>query len=210
MNCYLCGMPEEAAIVAKVFPGAPVFHGSDKLNLPSLVPTTCTRIVSFGLAGGLSPDLKIGDVITAEYVVDQGGEETDCDPAWVHAQQIVPWYSSGVTDQADTSPQRATLYAKYGAWAIDDESRFAAALAQQRGIALNIFRSISDTSDETLPLAARGAILNSDGSANIGYMLWAIAHESPFATLDLFRIAVDFNTSLDALEAAATNLASSF
>jgi hypothetical protein len=229
-------MPQEAAIAKAAFaPDVLILSGTDKLNLPALVPATCTRIVSFGLAGGLSYGLRISDVVVAASLTDgvnsskidgnwssrvlaalrsatvprvgDIGSQYDTRPAaWASRVQRVPWYSSGVTDQADTRLQRTALFTATGAWAIDDESYWGAKLAAARGIPFNIVRSISDDASDTLPLAARGAIMNADGSANIDYLLQEIGKEPLYQTLDLALIAADFDASLSTLQAAAVVL----
>jgi nucleoside phosphorylase len=229
-------MPQERDIAQAAFASdVLILSGTDKLNLPALIPVTCTRIVSFGLAGGLSYGLHIGDVVVAGSLTDGAnwspidedwssralaalrsatvprvadfGSQYDTQPAaWAVRVQRVPWYSSGVMDQADTRPQRTALFTATGAWAIDDESYWGAKLAAARGIPFNIVRSISDDASDTLPLAARGAIMNADGSANIKYLLQAIGEEPLYQTLDLTLIAADFDASLSTLQDAAVVL----
>jgi hypothetical protein len=109
-------------------------------------------------------------------------------------------------DEADNAAQRAAIFKKYGAKAIDDETRYAAALAQERGIRLGVIRSVSDDWTETLPLAATGPIMNQDGSANLGYLLRAIAGEPALQTVDLLKVAWDYKTSLNTLEYAVVAL----
>jgi hypothetical protein len=209
----LVGMPEEKEILTGAFPTTLVLSGTDKLSLPKLVPPDCTRIVVSGLFGGLAPGIPVGGICAATTIVDRGEIVFVCDQVWNDAVVAagkaaglqfgcVPWYSSGIMDQADTASQRAYLHKKYGVGAIDDEARFAVALANARHIQCNDFRSCSDDYTETLPLAARGAIMNSDGSANISYLLHEIATEPAYQTLDLIKIGWDFGTSLHTLEYA--------
>jgi adenosylhomocysteine nucleosidase len=209
----LCGMPDERRVLQNALPGVVVLGGTDKLNLPHLVPVDCAMIVSAGLCGGLAPGLGIGAMVVATTVTDQAGREDQPDWTWntsvtkaaaaagIKIAQC-PYYSSGVLDEADSAPQRAAIYKKYGAMAIDDESRYVAALAARRRISFGIFRSVSDDWTETLPLAATGAIMNKDGSANIDYLLASLARQ-PGQVPQLLKIAKDYSTSLDALEAAA-------
>lgn len=237
MLTVVCGMPQEAAIAKAAFPASvPILSGTAKLNLSSLVPADCDRILSFGLCGGLAPPLGIGAVVAATTLTDGAGNVAAADARWTKAIvaaardavtpsmrdvgeqydlapatwnagfQACAWYSSGILDQADTAVQRAQLLVKTGAWAIDDESFYVAKLAAARGIPFAIVRSVSDDAGETLPLAARGAIMNADGSANINYLLRSLAAD-PSQTFDLFKIAVEFNTSLCTLQAAAAALA---
>ena len=210
MNVFLVGMPEEKEVITGVFPTSLVLSGTDKLSLPTLVPPECTRIIVSGLMGGLVKGIPVAGVCCASTIVDQGGSRFVCDPAWnagvVAAGKavglqfgLVPWYSSGVLDQADTANQRATIAAKYGVDAIDDEARFAVAEATRRGIECVDFRSCSDDYSETLPMAARGAIMNANGSANIPYLLSQLV-AYPLQVPDLIKIGMDFGKSLSTLE----------
>jgi hypothetical protein len=220
----LCGMPEEKEVLTKALPGLLVLSGTDKLNLPKLVPPDCKRIVSMGLCGGLAPSmpgapLNVGSCVVASSVEDKGGLVSIPDTDWNNRAikaataghvvvAAVHYFSSGVMDQADSAVQRAALYGKYGAKAIDDETRYAAALVASRGgMAFNVLRAISDDWTETLPLAATGAILNKDGSVNISYLLWSLAQsttsQSDPAATSLFTVAHDFMKSLDALSTVA-------
>jgi hypothetical protein len=227
----LCGMPEEKEVLTKALPGLLVLSGTDKLNLPKLVPPDCKRIVSMGLCGGLAPSmpdipLNVGSCVVASSVEDKGGLVSIPDTNWnsraikaAAAGKIVVspvhYFSSGVLDQADSAVQRTALYGKYGAKAIDDETRYAAALVASRlltsrngDMSFNVLRAISDDWTETLPLAATGAILNKDGSVNISYLLWSLAQsgmsQNSAPGTSLFTIAVDFVKSLDALSTVAS------
>jgi hypothetical protein len=106
-------------------------------------------------------------------------------------------------DEGDTAPQRATLLARTGAWAIDDESHNLAAFAAARGLPFVIMRACSDDASETLPLAMRGPIMNADGSANVEYFLREAFQESPAQTALIPKIVADYNASLASLQAAA-------
>ena len=211
----ICGMPSERDILAAAYPGNLILSGADKLNLSSLVPPTCNRIVSMGLCGGLHPALKIAHIAVADNVVDGLGNEWVCDTkwnaallqiafesvpnAWAEALLVCPWYSSGVMDQADTVIDRSALFKATGTWAIDDESYYAAKFCAEHKLYFNVARSVSDDAGETLPLAARGAIMTASGSVNFQYLLKEIVSEPILQTLDLVKIAADYNNSLDTL-----------
>lgn len=208
----LCGMPSELKVLKRVFPGFTILSGADKLSLHILIPGDCTRIVVSGLFGGLAPGIPVGSICMAETISDQSGDVFECDAKWNDAVLgagvkvgmrfgVVPWYSSGVLDQADSAVQRADLFHK-GFSAIDDEARYAVAEAQRRKIPCNDFRSCSDDWTETLPLAATGAIMNKNGTANEDYLFRSIAEESIHDTLDLGQIAFDYAKSLHTFETA--------
>lgn len=210
---FLCGMPSEKDVLQRVFPGFLVLSGTDKLNLSLLVPNNCTRIVVSGLFGGLAPGIPVGGVCLANEIVDQAGDLFTCDPEWnlnvTRASKfgrmsfgLVKWYSSGILDQADTALQRKAIFEKYDAKAIDDEARYAVAEAKRRHIACNEIRSCSDDYSETLPMAARGAIMTASGGVDYSYLLKEILSEPAYQTVDLVKIGMDFGKSLATLEYA--------
>jgi adenosylhomocysteine nucleosidase len=214
----LCGMPDEKRVLQNALPDRLVLSGTEKLNLPKLLPSDCTRIVVAGLMGGLAPGIAVGDVCVASTIVDRADDIFACDGDWNDAAIAAaaaagvtitnqPWYSSGLLGEADTVDQRRALYQRYGAACIDDEARFAVAEAMRRGIACNDFRACSDDHAMTLPPEARGAIMNADGSPNLQYLFKTLQlADVPLLT----QIARDYSTSLDALETAAKACAAVF
>ena len=215
----VCGMPDERKVLTKALgPGTLILCGTDKLNLPKLIPDSCTRIISSGLCGGLSPDLVVADVALATDVVDRVGDHATPDYAWNASAVVaaakagislhqVPYYSSGLLDEADSQVQRATMFQKYKAHAIDDETRYVVAEAASRKIPFNVVRPLSDDWSETLPLSATGAVLNKAGDADIEYLLRTLGQDQGADSVSLFRVALDYGKSLDALEAVAKALA---
>lgn len=186
----------------------PIFSGADKFKLPQLVSQDCKRILNMGVCGGLAPPLKVADVAMATNIVDKAGLVIDLDCVW--ADNIfkagymtrVPWYSSGLLDEADTKGQRAYIHNRYATrpQCIDDESRFTVAFAKQRDIPCVIVRPLSDDWSETLPLEARATVMNSDGTLSVSRFFHT------FQLIDipqLVHIAADYDRSLDALENVA-------
>lgn len=213
-----CGMPDEKRILSAAFPNLLVLSGQAKVNLPLVVPASCTRLISMGLCGGLAPGLKVPDVAIAAWVVDKSRDKSFSSASWnILAQtrlneagitnKIVPYYSSGLMDEADGIAQRASLFTKTGAWAIDDESRFTVAEAARRGIPFNVIRPLSDAFDDELPLMARGKIMNPDGSPNVPYLLSVLGQDQGEGAESVFTVAEHYRQSLEALEKTAKALA---
>lgn len=217
----LCGMPSEKAVLSAAWPNNLILSGTDKLNLINLVPSSCVRMISCGLCGGLAgPPPAVADVVLASSVTDGAGHAWNCDARWNAAVQdiarrsasldtgawarpgvrVVPWFSSGSMDLADTRNQRAALYQRTGARAIDDESFWAAKFCAEKSIMFNVARPVSDDASETLPLAARGKIMRPDGSADVDYLFASLATEGWAQDLDLLtRVLPDYEASLAAL-----------
>ena len=213
-----CGMPDEKSRLARAFgPDVPILSGTDKFKLDVLVPAGIRFILNMGVCGGLSPPLTIADVGAAVNVVDKAGLVIDLQGALLERCAVaakakgiiihpVPWYSSGLLDEADTKGQRSAINARYATrpQCIDDESHFTVAFAAKRNIPCAVIRPLSDDWSETLPLEARGAIMNSNGAPNVAYLF------KTFRPVDLpmlDKIALDYGRSLDALEAVARAIA---
>jgi hypothetical protein len=230
-DVILCGMVSERQRLQRALPNNPVLMGQDKLNLNMLVPRNTTRIISMGLFGGLAFPIGVGDVVLATTLDSES--EWICDPKWNDAVfkmasgvspespgpqdplpmmwnsalRAVPWFSTGVVGLADTVTQRAVLYNDTGAFAIDDESYYAAVFCKTFGIPFNIMRACSDDASETLPLAARSAVLNASGAPDMAAFLAALGGESLLDDLDLIKIGADYYNALDMLQQAAEALA---
>jgi nucleoside phosphorylase len=209
------GMSDEARI-ARLYaaPGTLVLSGIMTVaDLRKQVPADCKAIMSFGLCGGLVPSVAIAQIVLASVLVTPDGEYP-VDTAWLHRLFAKTrfyehrWLSTGVFNQADTPEQRAALFAKYGAYVIDDESAAVAQFTKERGIAFTAMRSISDGALDTVPPAARNA-LNVDGSADIPEVLDSVFADSAQLP-DLIKMADQYYESLDTLRRAASLVGPTF
>jgi adenosylhomocysteine nucleosidase len=78
------GLAAEARIAGRSDVSAIVGAGSAKrlgAHLEAAIAENATRILSFGVAGGLSPELQAGDLIVADSLRD-GEVRRRCDPVW--------------------------------------------------------------------------------------------------------------------------------
>jgi len=134
-------------------------------------------VISIGLAGALSPHLKVGDVVIADRLIT-GLESWDCQEAWrirllsrlpdAHQGQI--FGSDVIIEHADT---KAGLYDTTGALAVDMESQVAARFAAKRNLPLAALRVISDDATHILPPAALVA-MKPDGGIALGKVLGSL------------------------------------
>lgn len=134
-------------------------------------------VISIGLAGALSPHLKVGDVVIADQVMT-GAEKWDCDAGWqmrlmsrlpqAHQGQI--FGSDVIIENAET---KSGLHAATGALAVDMESQVAARFAASRNLPLAGLRVISDDASHILPPAALVA-MKPDGGIAIGRVLGSL------------------------------------
>ncbi len=128
-------------------------------------------LVSFGLAGGLDPALRPGDLIVPSTIVD-GDETWSTDPALNAAL-------GGCTGHVlrGGGAVLATVAAKQaaragGAHAVDLESAAVARAATRHGLPFAALRAVCDAAGHALPHAALVAL---DGAGRIGILRVAAA-----------------------------------
>ena len=134
-------------------------------------------VISIGLAGALSPHLKVGDIVIADQIIT-GAETWDCHEGWrvrlmsrlAHAHQGQLFGSDVIIHEAET---KSGLHDATGALAVDMESQVAARFAQQRNLPLAGLRLISDDAGHVLPPAALVA-MKPDGGIALGRVLGSL------------------------------------
>jgi adenosylhomocysteine nucleosidase len=136
-----------------------------------------TGVISIGLAGALSPLLKVGDAVIADQIIF-GGERWRCDDGWrVALAARLPGAHQGPFAGSDVILQNAAaksaLHERSGALAVDMESQVAARFAAARGLKLAGLRIISDDARHVLPPAALVA-MKPDGGIAIGRVLGSL------------------------------------
>jgi hopanoid-associated phosphorylase len=134
-------------------------------------------VISIGLAGALSPLLKVGDVVIADRILT-GAESWDCQDAWrvrlgsrlPNAYQGALFGSDVIIEQPQT---KSGLHDTTGALGVDMESQVAARFAASRNLPLAGLRVISDDANHVLPPAALVA-MKPDGGIAIGRVLLSL------------------------------------
>ncbi|MFL5917883.1 MAG: hypothetical protein ACJ74L_01310 [Gaiellaceae bacterium] len=147
------------------------------------------RVVSFGIAGALAPDLPIGTVIDATRVVDESGAVL-WEGAPLGATSARTGTILGASRIVDDPAERARLHEQTGAEAVDMES---GPLARSGRLA-GCLRAVSDTPTRRLGGVARGATL--DGRVDVPGFLRGLMRE-PLVTL---RAVLGARRALKALE----------
>jgi hopanoid-associated phosphorylase len=139
-------------------------------------------VLSFGLAGGLSPDLRSGDLVLGSHVLEQS-ERHDVHGDWHSAilsasESTMRVRHGGITGHdvvVARAADKAALYAgSGGALAVDMESHIAALYARKHGLPFAIIRVISDPVTRSLPPIASDA-LKPDGNIDMPKVLKGIA-----------------------------------
>ena len=211
----LTGLSAEARLLRKEFGGAtrePIVlsTGADPLRAQSqaewLVPAGAIAIVSFGLAGGVNPKLKAGDLICADRVILPEGRSIVTDPVWVQSalrrmklsrSQVAIGPIGGTDRPLTTIDEKRHFASRSGALAADMESASAAIVAEHNGLPLLVVRAVSDSADRALPTVARIPLLPSGDIrlASVAQALCALPVEWPAVA----RLALDTRAALGAL-----------
>lgn len=189
------GMQAEARLFAA--PGLCVIAGGgDHARLERALDAAAPGarlIVSSGLAGALSPELDVGDV-----VLDGPAALVARLPA-AHAGAVIG------SDRALASVADKRAAAQGGAIAVDMESHVARAVAARHGLECLVARVISDRADHALPPAALVG-MRADGGVALGAVLASLARH-PGQLPALVRTARDAGRAMRALSVLARALA---
>lgn len=126
-----------------------------------LIEEDVGRLISFGSAGALSPELKPGDLVEAEEVSGAGRKYavTAClpEPARQRLAQQNIAVRAGPMACADkevaTTDAKQELFRQTGAIAVDMESAGILEAAQYEGLPVSVLRVITDSAEMALPAA---------------------------------------------------------
>jgi len=200
----ITGMRAEARIASA--PGVSVFACGGNVGLRAAairhaVFTGAPAIVSFGIAGGLLPNMRPGDWIVATGVC-AGGEHIAADPEWTQRlSERLPGAEIGdivsVPEPVRRAHQKRHLQSVTGACAVDMESFQAAALARELNVPFAAVRVVADPLERELPPAVHSG-LQTDGSVALAAVLDSLARE-PGQVLSLGRVALDAYVAFRAL-----------
>jgi adenosylhomocysteine nucleosidase len=205
------GLAFEARIAAG--PGIRVICSGNGRNLPTLLAKLkdCRGLISFGVAGGLSPDLRPGTCVvgsaivsgTKRFVTHRGWSQSVLEtiPDAVHGE------IAGVSAPVAHPDDKRALHLDTGAIAVDMESHIVASAAAERGIPMAAIRVITDPAHRTLPKTALAA-MRQNGTIDIISVISSVV-KHPFELPALLRIARDAAAARTALRHGRRVLGSS-
>jgi len=189
----LVGLAFEARIAAG--PGVLVVcRGREMSDLLQLaVRAGCGGIISFGVAGGLAPDLIPGDCVVASAIIDHPAVRPT-DALWSRRlADMIPDARQGpimgVNAVVSDPAVKRKLHAFTHAVAVDMESHLVARLAGAHGLAFAAVRVIVDPAHRAVPPAALLAMAPG-GSTDVSAMLWEILAR-PSQVSPLMQLAAD-------------------
>jgi hopanoid-associated phosphorylase len=202
------GLVQEARIAAG--PGMTVIcSSSDPQQLRSLLagfdPSSVRGVISFGVAGGLDPALKSGDVVVATEVMAGTSRwlaafalsEELIAGAGLGRQRVIRGGLAGVEQVVSAQAGKAALHSETGAAAVDMESHIAAAYAADANLPFAALRVISDPATRALPALATNAI-KANGDIDLRKVLRGVAR-NPLTIRSLYATGRDFNRALRSL-----------
>lgn len=154
-------------------------------------------IISFGMAGALSPDLALGD-----WVIGNRVGVHECDAPWIETlshrlpdARVGPIHADGklIAEPAE----KANLHRASGSLVADMESHVVARFAAEAGLPFAVLRCVSDEAAAALPPAIAVAMKPGGGLA-LGAILGSIVRQ-PGQLPHLFRTVAGFHRAYDAL-----------
>jgi hypothetical protein len=145
----------------------------NKSETPHVVAYKPDLVLTCGFAGGLNPDLKIGDVVF-ELALPQLPSANSQLPAKLLAAGARPAKIFFADRIATTVAEKKALRAETGADAVEMESAAIHAVCAERGIPCVTVRVISDTANEDLPLDFN-ALAKADKRIDFGKLFLALA-----------------------------------
>jgi hopanoid-associated phosphorylase len=202
------GLVQEARIAAG--PGmAVICSSSDPRQLRALLtvfdPTTIRGVISFGVAGGLDPTLKSGDVVVATEVMAGDARwlagltlnEDLIASVGLGRRRIVRGRLAGAEEVVVARHLKAALHSETGAAAVDMESHIAADYAAKAGLPFAALRVVSDPAHRALPSLALAAI-KPNGDIDLRKIMRGVVR-NPMTLRDLVSTGIDFSRALRSL-----------
>ena len=209
------GLKQEARIAAG--PGLTVICSSSNPTqlremMTSFDPRSIRGIVSFGVAGGLNPALKSGDIVIASQIVTANrrwSTEASLTEDLValpmkRGRSIVSGVLAGVEAVVLGQVGKEALRATTGADAVDMESHIAARYAEYNGLPFAAVRVISDPSHRSLPQITMNAI-KPNGKVDVWKVMRGVAR-NPRTIPHLISTGRDFNRALRSLRGCRSAL----
>ena len=162
-------------------------------------------LISFGIAGGLAPQLRPGAIVVAQAVIAADGRRYATDRAWTSALRERTGAVAGDVFGGEaivaTAAEKVALHARTAALAVDLESLVVAEAAQRAKLPYVVLRAIADPATRNLPRAAL-IPLSPDGTPRLPQVLLSLLTE-PHQIVGLIRTARDTQRALRALRRSA-------
>ncbi len=190
-----------------------VVGGGNRSRTTTLVESAVRQancLISFGIAGGLAPELRTGDVIVSTNVIAAdkrwwaGKRFRDRIADFARAIVALEGPVLGTEAILATAAQKSRAWSETRALAVDLESDIVARIATSAGIPFVVLRSIADAAYRELPPAAL-IPLSQDGTPRLARVLASVLRQ-PRQLASLVRLAREARTAQLALAGPARAL----
>ncbi len=214
----VCGLAAEASI-ARAAGFAAIVGAGDRIRTAALVENAigvenavgrASCLVSFGIAGALSPELRSGDVIVSTTVIASGRSWRAPEPFARRVADLAGRIGAlegavlGTPGILATAAEKRRAWSETGALAVDLESDLVARIASAAGILFVVVRTIADAASRELPPAALIPLAD-DGTPNLGRVLACVLRR-PRQVPALIGLARETRIALSALAGTARAL----
>lgn len=173
-----------------------------------LIAQGCDALLSFGIGGGLDPELVPGSLVIAEAVICPDGSLHATDRPWrdrLYSSLALLEPIIGVvmgSDQALSGPAaKRLLRQKTGAILVDMESQAVAEAAAAHSLPFMILRAIADPATRGLPQSALVG-LDEAGNPRLGAVLAKLLSR-PWEIPALIRLGLDSRAAHETLQRVA-------
>lgn len=149
-------------------------------------------VFSAGFAGALSPELRRGDLLVAQSLVDAEGHHWNADPA-----TLPPWLPEvrglrigrllTLDRVVRLSDEKRALGQQHGALAVDMESLAVAEVCRERNVPVLVVRVVNDAVDDELPPDVEKLLMKKAGAAQLGAAVGSIWRR-PSSLKDLLHL----------------------
>ena len=137
-------------------------------------------LVSFGIAGGLDPDLRPGACLVADAIVAPDGTTYPADGHWsaglARALGAPRALFAGVDAPLAGIAEKRAMHQATAAALVDMESHIVAAAAARSGLPLAAIRVVADPAERQLPHAATVG-MRPDGRVDLSAVLLSLARD---------------------------------
>ncbi len=174
----------------------------------ALLDAGARALVSWGMAGGLDPQLAAGTVCLPSVVMSPDGASFSTDTHWRELlRAAIAGRRPVVQGKLLTCPEalasahgKAAAFQETGALAVDMESTAVAGVAASRGIPFIAVRVVVDTASDSLPSSVVRA--STAGQVNLARLIRGLL-ASPWELSALLRLAVRYRAARLALQTVA-------
>ena len=155
--------------------------GRGRQGAEDLLARGADALISFGLAGGLDPWLKPGDLVCPDQVLTHTGahsthslwRERILTEARMAGLSMAEGTLLGSDAPVADAAEKHRLAHESGAVAVDMESHDVATVAASRGMPFIALRAVADTAERSLPAAALAGV-DADGRTRAAAVLLAL------------------------------------